>query len=116
IGGLAAAVAYNLVLLGDTLASFVVVCLAASLMFAGRIVTAGQQAPIYAIAVATFILLLGLGLTPLPGGSGEAFVSRLVNVLLASAYAIGGLSLLEAGGPSDPCRGGRRRPSASCRS
>ena len=94
IGGIAAAVVYNLVLLSNTLLFFITVCLAASLIFAGRIVTAGDRAPIYAIAFVTFILLLGLGMTPLPGGSGEAFVSRLFNVLLASAYAIGGLSLV----------------------
>ena len=95
IGGIAAAIVYNLVLLNNnTLLFFISVCLAASLIFAGRIATAGDRAPIYAIAFATFILLLGLGLTPLPGGSGEAFVSRLLNVLLASAYAIGGLSLV----------------------
>jgi len=71
------------------------VCLAATLAFAGRIATAGQRAPIYVIALATFILLLGLGMTPLPGGSGEAFVTRLPNVLLASAYAVGAVSVLE---------------------
>ncbi len=95
IGGIAAAAVYNLVLLNNTLLFFVTVCLAAGLMFAGRIVTAGNRAPVYAIAFATFILLLGLGLSPLPGGSGEASVSRLLNVLLASAYAIGALSLVE---------------------
>ena len=95
IGGIAAAIVYNLVLLSNTLLFFITVCLAASLIFAGRIVTAGDRAPVYAIAFATFILLLGLGMTPLPGGSGEAFVNRLLYVLLASAYAIGGLSLVE---------------------
>ena len=95
IGGIAAAIAYNLVLLSNTLLFFITVCLAASLIFAGRIVTAGDRAPIYAVAFTTFILLLGLGMTPLPGGSGEAFVNRLLYVLLASAYAIGGLSLVQ---------------------
>jgi hypothetical protein len=95
IGGIAAALIYNLVLLSNTLSFFIAACLAASLVFAGRIVTAGVRAPVYAIAFATFILLLGLGMTPLPGGSGEAFVDRLIYVLLASAYAIGGLSLVE---------------------
>ena len=94
IGGVTAAIVYNVVLLNNSLPFFIAVCLAASLMFAGRIVTAGDRAPLYAVAFATFILLLGLGMTPLPGGSGEAFVSRLLNVLLASAYAIGGLSLV----------------------
>ncbi|MGH8431763.1 MAG: FUSC family protein [Solimonas sp.] len=95
IGGIAAAIVYNLVLMSNTLLFFITVCLAASLMFAGRIAAAGDRAPIYAVAFATFILLLGLGMTPLPGGSGEAFVSRLLNVVVASAYAIGGLSLVE---------------------
>jgi hypothetical protein len=49
----------------------------------------------YAIAFATFILLLGLGLTPLPGGGGEALASRLLNVLLASAYAVGAVSVMQ---------------------
>ncbi|MGF1629275.1 MAG: DUF2955 domain-containing protein [Kiloniellaceae bacterium] len=95
IGGIAATIAYNLVVIGHSFAFFVMVLLVVSLGFAGRIVTAGDRAPVYAIALATFILLLGLGLSPLPGGSGEAFTSRLLNVLFASAYAIAGLSLLE---------------------
>jgi hypothetical protein len=95
IGGIAAAIVYNLVLLSNTLLFFSTACLSASLIFAGRIATSGDRAPIYALAFATFILLMGLGMTPLPGGSGEAFVSRLLNVLFASAYAIGGLSLVE---------------------
>ena len=95
IGGLAAALVYDLVLLSNTLAFFVAICLAASLMFASRIVTSGDRAPVYVIAFATFILLLGLGLTPLPGGSSEAFVSRLLNVLLASAYTMGAVARVE---------------------
>ena len=95
IGGIAAAVVCNLVLLTNTLPFFIAACLAASLIFAGRIATAGEHAPIYAIAFVTFILLLGLGISPLPGGSGEAFISRLLNVLVASAYAIGSLALVE---------------------
>ena len=95
IGGIAAAVIYNLAILGHSFAFFVTLLMAASLGFAGRIVTAGDRAPVYAIALGTFILLLGLGLSPLPGGSGEAFTSRLLNVLFASAYAIAGLSLVE---------------------
>lgn len=95
IGGVAAAIAYNIVLLGNTLLFAITVCLVATLLFAGRIATAGNRAPVYIIALGTFILLLGLGLSPLPGSSGEAFVSRLLNVMAASAYAIGFLSLLE---------------------
>jgi len=93
VGGLAAALAFALVEINDTLVFFTIVCLGASLMFAGRIVTAGARAPLYGIAFSTFLILLGIGITPLPGGSGEAFLSRIFNVLLATAYAIGALSL-----------------------
>ena len=95
IAGVAAGLVYNLILLGHTLPFFVMVCLAAALIFAGRIVTAGDRAAVYVVGLGTFVLLLGLGLSPLPGSSGEAFVSRLLNVIFASGYAIGGLSLVE---------------------
>jgi hypothetical protein len=49
---------------------------------------------LFAIAFTTFIILLGIGITPLPGGSGGAFLSRLSYVLLATAYAVGAMSLL----------------------
>ena len=102
IAGVAAGIAYNLILLGNTLPFFVTVCLAATLMFAGRIATAGDRAPVYVVALGTFVLLLGLSLSPLPGSTGEAFVSRILNVILASAYAIGGLSLVERWHPATP--------------
>lgn len=95
LGGVAAAVTYNLVLLGGTLPIFISICLAASLMFAGKIATSGKLAPVYLIALGTFILLLGLGLSPLPGSSGEAFASRLLNVVVASVYVVCALSLVE---------------------
>jgi hypothetical protein len=93
VGGLAATLAYNLVLLGNSLLAFILICLVASLLFAGRIVMGGRYAPVVAVAFATFILLLGMGLTPIPGGSGEAFIGRLSNMLLAAAYTVGALSV-----------------------
>lgn len=110
IGGITAAIFYSLVALADTFLFFVTACLAACLAFAGRIVTAGERAPVYAIALATFLLLLGLGITPLPGGSGQFFVDRLLNVLLASAYTIGGLSLVSRW--RYPSSGGMANPAA----
>ena len=95
IAGVAAGIAYNLILLGNTLPLFVTVCLAATLMFAGLIATAGSRAPMYVVALGTFVLLLGVSLSPLPGSTGEAFASRLLNVILASAYATAALSLVE---------------------
>ena len=102
VAGVAAGIAYNVILLGNTLPFFVTVCLAATLIFAGRIATAGSRAPVYVVALGTFVLLLGLSLSPLPGSTGEAFVSRILNVIFASAYATGALSLVEHWYPTMP--------------
>ena len=102
IAGVAAGIAYNVILLGDTLPFFVTVCLAATLIFAGRIATAGNRAGVYVVALGTFVLLLGLSLSPLPGSTGEAFVSRILNIIFASAYATGALSLVERWYPAKP--------------
>lgn len=102
IAGVAAGIAYNLILLGNTLPFFVTVCLAATLIFAARIATTGRRAPVYVVALGTFVLLLGLSLSPLPGSTGEAFVSRILNVISASVYATGALSLAERWYPAKP--------------
>jgi hypothetical protein len=109
IGGLAAALEYALIQTNQTTAFFAIVCFGASLAFAGRIAAGGSQAPLYIIAFSTFLILLGLGITPLPGGTGEAFLSRLFYVLLATTYAIGAQSLLSF----HESRGARVLPSDS---
>jgi hypothetical protein len=96
IGGLTATIAYNVVKTGDSIITLATVILFISLVFAVRIVTARENAPIFAIAFATFILLLGSGLSPIPGGSEEAAVTRVVNVVLATAYAAGAMSLVRS--------------------
>lgn len=96
IGGVTATVVYNLVKISDSIVTLAVVILCISLVFAGRIVTARENAPIFAIAFAAFILLLGSGLSPLPGGSEEAAITRVMNVVMATAYAAGALSLVQA--------------------
>lgn len=113
MGGIAAAIVYGLVSVVGTLTFFLTACLAACLVFAGRIVTAGDLEQVYLLALVTFLLLLGLGVAPLPGGSGELLIDRVVNVLLASAYTIGGLSLIAHWRPSRVQGGGHSRPARS---
>jgi len=36
-----------------------------------------------------FLLVLGIGLAPLPSDSGTVFIERVVNVVVAAAYTIG---------------------------
>jgi uncharacterized membrane protein YccC len=94
VGGAIAVLAYQFVDLGGSLVFFVLIVLAMSLWFGGRIVGGGPKAPVYAIAFATFLLMLGLGVSPLPGGSEELFATRIIKILIASAYTIGALSLV----------------------
>jgi hypothetical protein len=93
LGGVAANVAYIVVGATDQYIVFLIVMLTASLCFAGQIVLGGPRAALLAVAFGTFILLFGIGLTPLPGGSGDAFITRIGYILLATVYTIGALSL-----------------------
>lgn len=93
LGGVVANVAYIVVGATDQYVIFLMVLLTASLCFAGQIVLGGPRAALLAVAFGTFILLFGIGLTPLPGGSGDAFITRIGYILLATVYTIGALSL-----------------------
>jgi hypothetical protein len=66
------------------------------LIFGGKIAKGGGTAPIYTVGIATFLTVLGLGLSPLPQDSGTIFVSRVVTVLIASIYTVGVASVLRA--------------------
>ncbi|HTN97405.1 MAG TPA: hypothetical protein VL101_10535, partial [Nordella sp.] len=68
--------------------------LVASLWLAGKIVRGGPTAGIYIVGLASFILILGLGVSPLPGASAESYILRVLKIIIASAYTIGALSLV----------------------
>jgi hypothetical protein len=94
VGGLAATVAYLLVTLLPSPAFLFVVVLFFGLVFAARIVPGGAVAPIYTVGAATFLTVLGLGLSPLPQDSGTIFLSRVSTVIVASLYTVGVASVL----------------------
>jgi hypothetical protein len=94
-GGVAATVAYALVSVFPSPAVLLLVALLFGLAFGGRIAEGAAFAPVYVVALATFLIVLGLGLTPLTD-SGTIFISRLINVLIAAAYTIGVASVLRA--------------------
>jgi hypothetical protein len=56
----------------------------------------GGMAPIYTVGIATFLVVLGLGLSPLPQDSGTLFLSRVWTVAVASLYTVGVASVLRA--------------------
>jgi hypothetical protein len=96
LGGVIAVAAYEFVVLTDSFLFFFLAVFVPSLWFSGRIVRGGAPAAIYLIGLATFILILGIGISPMPGASAETFALRVIKVALASAYAIGALSLVSS--------------------
>ncbi|WP_119275259.1 DUF2955 domain-containing protein [Taklimakanibacter deserti] len=93
LGGVVAIFAYQFVVLSGSILFFILIVLAMGLWFGERMVRGGERAPVYAIAFTTFLLILGLGIAPLPGGSEELLATRIIKILVASAYTIGALSL-----------------------
>ena len=96
VGGLAATVAYILVTLFPTPAFLLLVVLLVGLLFGDRIARGGGLAPIYTVGLMTFLIVLGLGLSPLPQDSGSLFIARVFDVMVAAIYAIGMASLLRS--------------------
>jgi len=96
VGGLAATVAYLLVTLFPSPAFLLLVVLLFGLLFGDRIARGGESAPIYTVGLMTFLLVLGLGLSPLPEDSGSIFIARVFDIMVACAYAIGMASLLRS--------------------
>jgi Protein of unknown function (DUF2955)/Fusaric acid resistance protein-like len=96
VGGLAATVAYLLVTLLPSPAFLLLVVLLVGLILGDRIARGGESASIYTVALMTFLILLGLGLSPLPQDSGTLFIARVFDVMLGAVYAIGMASLLRS--------------------
>jgi Protein of unknown function (DUF2955) len=96
VGGFAATVAYLLVTLFPSPAFLLLVVLLAGLLLGERIARGGALAPIYTVSLITFLIVLGLGLSPLPQDSGAIFTARVFDVLVAGVYAIGMASLLRS--------------------
>ena len=94
IGGAAAALAYGFVSLTGSFVSFVLVLLTSCLVFGDRIAKGGDKAPLFTIALATFVLILGMAVSPLPGGGAELFTTRLLKIAVAVLYVLGALALL----------------------
>jgi hypothetical protein len=96
VGGLAATAAYLLITLFPSPVFLLLVVLLIGLLFGDRIARGGKTAPIYTVGLMTFLIVLGLGLSPLPADSGTLFVARVFDVMVASLYAIGMASLLRS--------------------
>jgi hypothetical protein len=93
LGGALATLAYFFVSVRPGTLFFLLVVLLVGLVLGGRGAIGAAKAPVYSVALGSFVILLGLGVVPLPSDSGVLFVERLFNVLLAGAYAVGAIAL-----------------------
>ena len=95
-GGIAATVAYLLVTLLPTPVFLFLVVLLFGLIFGAKVAASDKMAPAYSVGTATFLVVLGLGLSPLPQDSSAIFFSRVSTVIVASLYTIGIASVLRS--------------------
>jgi len=89
-------VAYLLIVLFQNPVFLLLVVLYAGLIFGNKIASSRDTAPIYTVGLATFLIVLGLGLSPLPQDSGAVFISRVLDVVFAAVCAIAMASVLSA--------------------
>jgi hypothetical protein len=96
LGGVLATIAYFLVSIRSGPIFFLLIVLLVGLTLGGRGAVAGTKAPVYTVALASFVILLGLGISPLPSETGSLFVERLINVLLAGVYAVSAIAFVSS--------------------
>jgi hypothetical protein len=87
-GGILASVAYILLTLRPNLLSIFLIVLVVALVLGGRAAARSAAAPMFAGALTIFLILFGLGVSPLPGSAAESFATRIVYVAAALLYAL----------------------------
>ena len=94
IGGVSAVIVYGVMFAAPSFPMLVSVLLLVGLVFGWRIFTSGASTPLFVIALITTLILFGTGLSPFRD-AGTAFVTRLIYVMLAGAYTVGMLAVVE---------------------
>lgn len=94
IGGLLAVAAQQVVLLADNLFFFLLTIFLTTMWFARGLTRGGQSADLFRLAAGTFMLILGLAVTPLPGGSEQSYVLRILHILIAGAWVVSALAIV----------------------
>lgn len=87
-GGLLASVAYSVLMLRPNLLSIFIIVLVVALVLGGRAAARSADAPVFAGALTIFLILFGLGVSPLPGSAAESFYTRILYVGAALLYAL----------------------------
>jgi len=87
-GGIVASFAYVVLSLDPTLWWLFLIVLVVGLLFGGSAAGHEKTGKVYAGALTIFLILFGLGVSPLPGTAAESFSTRIAYVLFAITYAL----------------------------
>ncbi|KJB96831.1 DUF2955 domain-containing protein [Skermanella aerolata] len=88
LGGIVASISFTILRLWPELFWLFLIVLTVGLIFGGLAAANVTTGKLYAGALITFLILFGLGVSPLPGSSAEAFSTRIAYVLAAVVYTI----------------------------
>lgn len=94
LGGIIASLAFVLLEIRPTLPVLFLIVLLIGLSFGGRAAVNPELGRVYAGALTIFLILFGLGVSPLPVETPESFSTRIAYVLFAILYTIGAAALL----------------------
>ena len=89
-----AIIVQQFVLTSDTMIIFFLAVFVPCLWLAPYILRGGMSAITYSLGLSTYVLLLGIAVTPLPGGSEESAELRVLRVAVSGMYALGLINLL----------------------
>ena len=93
-GGVVASVAFTVLQVRPSPIFLFLIIFLVGLMFGGRAVQHDAAAKLYAGTLTIFLIVFGIGVSPLPGSVAESFSTRIVFVLGAIAYTIFMMALL----------------------
>lgn len=88
LGGIAASLAFTVIEIRPYLWMVTLTVLLVSLLFAGKAVTGTTTGKVFGGGLTTFLILFGLGISPLPGETPDLFSTRIAYVLFAILYAL----------------------------
>ncbi|KQY20025.1 DUF2955 domain-containing protein [Rhizobium sp. Root482] len=87
-GGILASVGYAVLGLRPNLFWMFVIVLVICLVLGGRAAAQSSHAKVYGGALTIFLILFGLGVSPLPGSAAESFSTRILFVMIAIGYTL----------------------------
>jgi hypothetical protein len=94
LGGVTASLVFTIVDVRPTLLGLFLAVLLAGLLFGAAAAADPESGKIHAGGLTIFLILLGLGISPLPTSTPESFSTRITYVSLAVLYALWACALL----------------------